>query len=144
MPLLNYTTSVPVLRSVQEISKALVKAGATSIMQDFDIDGVISAVTFKINLEGNDIAFKLPANWQSVLEVMRHDGTPRPRLTPEHAQRVAWRITKDWVEAQMAILQTKSVVLPQLFLPYAVDNNGVTLFEKVAMNPQMLLGAEDK
>jgi len=140
MPLLNYTTSVPVSRSVQEISKALVKAGATSIMQDFDSDGVISAVAFKINLEGNDIAFKLPANWQSVLEVMRHDGTPRPRLTPEHAQRVAWRITKDWVEAQMAILQTKSVVLPQLFLPYAVDNNGVTLFEKVAMNPQMLLG----
>jgi hypothetical protein len=140
MPLLNYTTSVSVSRSVQEISKALVKAGASSIMQDFDENGNISAVSFKIILEGNPIAFRLPANWQSVLEVMKHDGTPRPKLTPEHAQRVAWRITKDWVEAQMAILQTKSVVLPQLFLPYAVDGQGVTLFEKISMNPTLLLG----
>jgi len=141
MPLLNYTTSVPVSRSIQEISKALVKAGASSVMQDFDSKGVVSAVSFKIVLEGNQISFKLPANWQSVLEVMKHDSTPRSKLTPEHAQRVAWRITKDWVEAQMAILATKSVVMPQLFLPYAVDQNGTTLFEKIASNPELLLGS---
>ena len=137
MPLLNYTTKVPVEKSVQDITKALVKAGASSVMQDYDETGQMVAVSFKIMLEGNPIAFRLPADWKSTQQVLKND---RVRYEEAHARRVAWRITKDWVEAQMALLATKSVVLPQLFLPYAVDNNGTTLFEKIAQNPGMLLG----
>lgn len=140
MPLLNYTTRVPVYRSVQEIQKSLVKAGATSIMQDFDTEGAISAIAFKINLNGTDIAFRLPSEARAVLAVMQQDGTPRNLLTQEHAQRVAWRIIKDWVEAQMAIVATKMVTLPQVFLPYAVNNEGTTLYEIVASRPELLLG----
>lgn len=138
--LLNYSTKVPVAQSVRDITKQLVKSGASSIMQDFDDKGEMIAIAFRINLNGNNVAFKLPADWRSTLEVMKSDGTPRPKLTEEHARRVAWRITKDWVEAQMALLATRSVTLPQLFLPYAVDSQGVTLYEKIAMNPEMLLG----
>lgn len=140
MPLLNYTTKVSVAQSVRDITKQLVKAGASSIMQDYDSEGQMVAISFRINLNGNQIAFRLPADWQSTLEVMKHDGTPRPKLNEEQARRVAWRITKDWVEAQMALLATKSVTLPQLFLPYATDNQGITLYEKIAMNPGILLG----
>lgn len=140
MPLLNYTTKVPVFRSVQEIQKALVKAGASSIMQDFDSEGVISAIAFQINLNGNNISFRLPSETRAVLAVMQQNGTPRSYLTEEHAQRVAWRIIKDWVEAQMAIVQTKMVTLPQVFLPYAVNKDGVTLYEIVASKPELLLG----
>ncbi|WP_189339127.1 hypothetical protein [Williamsia muralis] len=35
--------------------------------------------------------------------------------TPEHALRVAWRITKDWVEAQLAIIETQMVTPAQVF-----------------------------
>lgn len=140
MPLLNYTTKVPVYRSIQEIQKALVKAGASSIMQDFDDEGAVCALAFKINLDGQEISFRLPSETRAVLEVMRQDGTPRSLLTEEHAQRVAWRIIKDWVEAQMAIVQTKMVTLPQVFLPYAVNHKGQTLYQVVAENPQLLLG----
>ena len=48
--------------------------------------------------------------------------------------RTAWRITKDWVEAQMAIVETKMVTLPQVFLPYAVTQNGQTVYEKILEN----------
>lgn len=140
MPLLNYTTKVPVVRSVQEIQKTLVKAGATSIMQDFDVDGNICALSFKITLNENQISFRLPSETDKVLEVMKRDGTPRSFLTPEQAQRVAWRIIKDWIEAQMAIVQTKMVTLPQVFLPYAVNQQGTTLYEIVAIKPELLLG----
>lgn len=143
MPLLNYTTKVPVYRSVQEIQKSLVKAGASSIMQDYDADGAISAIAFKITLNGTDISFRLPSETKAVLAVMQQDGTPRSLLTEEHAQRVAWRIIKDWVEAQMAIVQTKMVTLPQVFLPYAVNQDGVTLYEIVASKPELLLGSGD-
>lgn len=144
MPLLNYTTKVPVVRSIQEIQKALVKAGASSIMQDYDIDGAISAIAFKIRLNGTDISFRLPCETSRVLEVMKHDGTPRSLLTKAHAQRVAWRIIKDWVEAQMAIVQTNMVTLPQVFLPYAVSKDGTTLYEIVASRPELLLGRGDE
>lgn len=140
MPLLNYTTKVPVYRSIQEIQKALVKAGASSIMQDFDKEGAISAIAFKITLNDQDISFRLPSETRAVLAVMQQDGTPRSLLTGEHAQRVAWRIIKDWIEAQMAIVATKMVTLPQVFLPYAVNKDGVTLYEIVAKNPNLLLG----
>jgi len=143
MPLLNYTTKVPVYRSVQEIQKALVKAGASSIMQDFDEEGAVSAIAFKISLNGQDISFRLPSETKAVLAVMQQDGTPRQYLTEEHAQRVAWRIIKDWIEAQMAIVQTKMVTLPQVFLPYAVNHEGRTLYELVAENPRLLLGGSN-
>lgn len=140
MPLLNYTTKVPVSRSIDQIQKALIKAGARSVMFDYDSQGNINAVAFKIILSGNAISFVLPGRTREVLEVMKHDGTPHSYVNDEQAQRVAWRIIKDWVEAQMAIVATNMVSLPQVFLPYAVDSSGVTLFEKVSVNPELLLG----
>lgn len=138
MPLLNYTTKVPVATTLSDISKTLVKAGASSIMQDYDEKGEAVALSFRIMLNGQPISFRLPADWKSTQQVLKNDGV---RHEEAHARRVAWRITKDWVEAQMALLATKSVTLPQLFLPYAVDSAGVTLYEKVAMNPELLLGS---
>lgn len=137
MPLLNYTTTVPVDRSLNEITKALLKAGATKMMQDYE-DGEVVAVSFQVELQGQPISFRLPADWRSTQQVLKND---RVRHDEAHARRVAWRITKDWVEAQMALLATKSVTLPQLFLPYAVDSKGTTLYEKIAMNPELLLGS---
>lgn len=140
MPLLNYTTTVSVDRSIQAIQKALVKVGASSLMQDFDADGNISAVAFRIRLEGQEIQFKLPAQWRSVQQVLVNQRVEQRYRSDDHARRVAWRIIKDWVEAQMAIVETKMVTLPQVFLPYAVNKDGKTLYEIVAENPQLLLG----
>lgn len=142
MPLLNYTTKVPVYRSIEQIQKLLVQAGASAVMTEYDDDKIVSTISFKIKTGENEFSFRLPGDWRSTLEVMKHDGTPRNQLTPEHAQRVAWRITKDWVEVQIALLQTRSVVLPQLFLPYMVNQQGSTAWQLVSQNPQILgLGA---
>jgi hypothetical protein len=140
MPLLNYTTKVPVVRSVNEIQKILIKGGAKSILQDYDDNGKIEAISFKITLNGADISFRLPSRTDEVLQVMKYDGTPRAFLTEAHAQRVAWRIIKDWVEVQMAIVATNMVTLPQVFLPYAVRPDGTTLYDMIANNPKLLLG----
>ena len=136
MPLLNYTTKVSVDRTISDITKALTKQGATKVMSDFEA-GEVSALSFQIVLNGQPINFRLPIDVHSTAQVLKNDRVYRDDA---HARRVAWRITKDWVEAQMALLATKSVTLPQLFLPYAVDNRGVTLFEKVAARPELLLG----
>jgi len=41
---------------------------------------------------------------------------------------------KDWVDAQMALVE--SITAPQVFLPYAIMDDGKTLSEAVARNPQ--------
>lgn len=144
MPLLNYTTKVPAVRSIQEIQKALVKGGATTLTQDFDDNGDVVAVAFRITLNGQTISFRLPAEVAPVAHILINDPlVPTKLKTEEQGRRVAWRIIKDWVEAQMAIVETKMVTLPQVFLPYAVNKEGKTLYEIVAENPQLLLGGGD-
>lgn len=56
----------------------------------------------------------------------------------EQAERVAWRIVKDWVEAQMAILESEMVHMDEIFLPYMVNNSGQTFFQAYRSN-QLLL-----
>ena len=40
----------------------------------------------------------------------------------------------------MALVKTRQVELPQVFLPYMVMRGGETLYEKVITNPNFLLG----
>ena len=49
----------------------------------------------------------------------------------QQAVRIAWRIVKDWVRAQMAILETEMVKMEQIFLPYMITNNNQTLYESM-------------
>lgn len=146
---LNYTTKVEASRSIAEISQMLAKFGARKIMHDYDDNGTIVALSFSLVLNmdnGGEVAFRLPTDWRPVQQIIaeiRKNNTKLERavLTDEHAQNVAWRITKDWVEAQLALLETKMVTLPQLFLPYAVTADGATLYERIAQQPGLFLGA---
>lgn len=128
MSILNYTTKVPVERSVQEIQKILVKAGATATMLQY-ANGQPSSIAFKIDAKPGSISFLLPSNPDGVLRVMRKG--KGGKVTPEQAaqaSRVAWRILKDWIEAQMAIINAEMATPLQVFLPYAQTKDG-TVYE---------------
>lgn len=49
MPIMNYTTKVDVFATLGEIQGQLVKHGAKKIMQDYDNDGHITALSFLID-----------------------------------------------------------------------------------------------
>lgn len=140
MPILNYTTQITVDKTVAEIQAKLAKAGARAILADYDDDGNIQSVAFKMIVDGNEIGFKLPAEPDKILVLLKTQrGVPRKFQCLEQARRVAWRIIKDWVEAQLAIIETKMVKPEQVFLPYAITRDGTTLYESVVQNG-MLLG----
>lgn len=145
MPLLNYTTTIDQDKSVAEIAKTLAKAGASAILHDYDDTGNIVALSFKMKFERDSdkqISFRLPTDWRPVLEVLREQRHRNSRIkaTEDQARRVAWRITKDWVEAQLAIIETRMVTTAQVFLPYSTTQDGSTLYEHIANNPQLLIG----
>jgi hypothetical protein len=71
-------------------------------------------------------------------------GEQRPRHWEsqwrDQAVRTAWRIVKDWVEAQMALVETQMVTTAEVFLPYAVMKDGRTLAQHAQNDPNFLLG----
>ena len=135
MPLLNYTSKTPAHQSIAEISRILSKAGVRQVMHDYDDTGNIVALSFSLELEGQRrIAFRLPSDWHPVLTLLIAEKKKNPNMRPwqtteEHARDVAWRIIKGWVEAQMAIIETRMVTTAQVFLPYAVTKEGQTVYE---------------
>ena len=68
----------------------------------------------------------------------------RQATDKEQAKRVAWRILKDWLEAQMAILDAEMVRMEEIFLPYMTDNNGQTMFQRLQERGFLQLAAGEK
>lgn len=141
MAIKNYTTSISAEKTISEISSALVKAGANKIMVDY-ADGLAVALTFQLVHKGKTVFFQLPCNWEGVYNRLKNDSkVPRSKKTDEQALRTAWRIIKDWIEAQLAIIEAELVDTAEVFLPYALTSTGTTIYQALEQN-QLLL--EDK
>lgn len=131
MAILNYTTSIQAEKTASEIQKKLAMTGAQAVLSEYDEDGVMCAMSFRIN----NIFFRLPINIDGVYVAMKKDhNVPKRLKTYEQASRVAWRIIKDWIEAQVAIIQAGQAELVQVFLPYAQNNEGKTVYEAIKDN----------
>lgn len=129
MPILNYTTSIDTHKTGAEISAMLARHGASAIAT-FYANGVASGIGFAIMTDQGSRDFRLPANAEGVLAKLRGNRSVPARLkTPEQAARVAWRILKDWVEAQLAIIEAGMVALDEVMLPYMVGPSGETFGE---------------
>ena len=131
MPLLNYTTTVPASRTIGQVQGLLVEAGARQIMAEYDDVGRATGIAFVVQTGYGPRSFALPVNASRVQAVLGRDKkVPVRYQTPEHAERVAWRILKDWLEAQLAIIATEMVTLDQVMLPYMQDGgSGRTVYE---------------
>ena len=139
MPIKNYTTKVPANRSIQEIQDALVKNGATGFLLEYEKGtGRIKALKFIIELDNRQLPFQLPVDWRAFQQALKKDRVTRWN-DEDYCYRVAWRVIRDWIMAQMALFETQMVSVPQIFLPYAMNKNGETLFETMAKNPSLLL-----
>lgn len=139
MAILNWTTSVAVERSVQEIQKALAKGGATSTTIEYGPTGDVAAVRFSLLMNGIPIAFRMPCNVDGVLEALRRARVPRNKQNRDHASRVAWRIVKDWTLVQLALVEAKQAAMAEVFLAYAVTRDGETAYKMFEKNAKKLL-----
>lgn len=125
MPIKNFTTKVSVDQTINDLSKILAKAKASSIMTEYD-GGLPSALSFRVNVNGSDIHFCLPVKIEGVTAALKRD---REYRDDAHARRVAWRIVKDWCDSQMALIDAGQAELAQVFLPYAQAPNGETFYQ---------------
>ena len=140
-----YTTNVPAERTLAEISRMLVENRALAILTEYSADREPHAVSFRIQTEHGLLSFRLPARIDQVAKIltMNHRRT-KPQTIREQAVRTGWRIIRDWLEAQLAMVKAGLVSTVEIFLPYAQDSQGRTFYEtaKAARFPGLLL--EDK
>ena len=144
MPLLNYTTSISVEKTIGEIEKMLSQSGAEKIVKDYDEEGNCTSIGFIINTEKGKLPFKLPMNLNAVMQTINNQTGERrntkygqQRLIPkkfyndkEQSARVGWRIIRDWLEAQLALYFLQMVKVEEIFLPYMYNENlGKTMFQ---------------
>lgn len=144
MAILNYTTTIDAFKTVSEIEYILMKHKAKSIMKEFS-GSSITGLSFLIDTGYSAVPIKLPVKVEECLAVLKKEkknGTRTIKDTRDQAERVAWRILKDWVEAQMALLDIEMVKMEEIFLPYIVDQAGRTMFERLE-EKQFLLSMQD-
>lgn len=141
MPILNYTTGVNYNKTIGEIQEILVKSGANKIIVDYQ-QSLPVGLTFHIIEQSHPIFFSLPCNYQGVLNsLIKNPKVPKKLKTEEQAMRVGWRILKDWIQAQLAIVEAELATVTEVFLPYAITKNGVTLYNYLKEDKTLLLNS---
>lgn len=136
MAIKNYTTTIDVYKSLGEIQGALASHGARKIMVDYDESGQPIGVAFGIETTVGPRGFLLPANVEGVRAVFDRQ---KVKASPGQAERTAWRNVRDWIMAQMAIIEAGQVQIDEVFLPYLTDNRGRTLYQ-LYQGGQLALG----
>jgi len=135
MAIKNYTTGIRIEKTIGEIEQILSEHGAYRIMKMYD-NGIPTAVAFSFILNQQEINFKLPMREDRIFQVFKNQSKqgklPQRLCNIEQARRTGWRIIKDWIDSQMALLEIEIVKFEEIFLPYIYDaKNDETMFEKM-------------
>lgn len=141
MPILNYTTSILVEKTSSEIQGKLARAGCQAIMMEYDPEGVMCALSFRMECNKVMISYRLPAKVDRIYVLLQRDKKVPGKLKNRgQAARIAWRIIKDWIEAQLAIVEAEQAEMAEVFLPYAQNpSTGQTLFQQLSSNQFAML-----
>ena len=136
----NYTTDVPVQKTVLEIQGVLMDMKATRMGFDYDAQGNIAAVYFSIRTVGDRILdFKLPADVEAVARIMYGKTVKFTPAQLDQARKTAWRNVKLWIESQMAFIKTEQVKAEQLLMPFLLSADGKTTVYEQFENRGFLL-----
>ncbi len=134
MALKNYTTSISIEKTIMEIEQILARFGASHIHKIY-LKEIPIGLAFQIEIDGNPLSFKLPMREDKIKEVFRkqvNEGNLPKRYWDdmEQARKTGWRIIKDWIDSQVALMEIEMVKFQEVFLPYMYNEKmGKTLFE---------------
>jgi hypothetical protein len=135
-----------------ECQSILAAAGAASVAVHFD-DGQPAGLSFSLRTPHGPRNFTLPvdvAAMQAVLVKAERDGqftslrkAASKWTSREHAAAVAWRVVKDWLEANLALIAAQMATLDEVMLPYLHVGEGRTLWQAYREREQAALTMGD-
>lgn len=129
MGTLNYSSTVASSKTAAEMSQMLSKHGASRVTVMFE-DGQHVGLEFTLPTPHGAREFALPIDVAAVLRLLEKQsrgGTIRKGYSNiEQAERTAWRVAKDWLAAQLAIIEAQMATLDEVMLPYLIVEPGLT------------------
>ncbi|MDQ1113981.1 hypothetical protein QE418_003429 [Microbacterium testaceum] len=129
MPILNYTTTIAVEKTMGELIAHLTRPGVTRVSALYGENGSPTGVGFTMRTAYGLREFEIPVRTDGVFAALQQDPAVRPgQKTHAQAERVAWRIAQDWLEAQSALVDAQLATLDEVMLPYMVGPSGETMY----------------
>lgn len=121
----NYTSKVPVSKTLSDIEDELVSIGAKRIIKEYNDQHKVESIVFAYQHNGSLVNFLLPAKVDSTYQ---HLIDKKKKVTPSQsktiyaqAERTAWKNIYDWVRAQVVLIKLNQVEFMQVFLNFAYD-----------------------
>lgn len=127
MGTLNYSTGVAAGQTANEMSSMLAKHGASRVTVEFDA-GRHVGLTFTLPTPHGPREFSLPIDVDAVHKLLEKQAKGKVIRkgfsNAEQAERTAWRVSKDWLAAQLAIIEAQMATLDEVMLPYLIVEPG--------------------
>ena len=103
-------------------------------MFEYDDAGQSTSITFEIEVNGERLVFRLPNRFERVKALVEQSyKSIGQKITgeqlSEQAYRTSWANIRDWILAQMALIDSQMVRTEEVFFPYLLDQGGKTVFE---------------
>ncbi len=134
----NYTSEVPVERTITRIEQILAKFGARNILKDYGDDRELASLSFTLFHKGTgkNLMIRMPVNVEAVRKVLMSYRKRRPyggslERMRQQAGRTAWRLQQDWLEVQLSLIELEQVEALQVFLPYLLIDGRQTFYKSL-------------
>lgn len=100
--------------------------------------GRIEGIEFSVNINGAVYPFRMPVRVKNV-EIVMYGNRRLTQAQKDQAYRTAWANLRDWISAQMAMIDTGMVRPEEVFLPYMIEHSGERTFYEAMSESQFLL-----
>jgi hypothetical protein len=152
MTIMNYTTQVNAEKTIMEIEQILIKFGASGVFKEYKGQKV-SGIMFFLVKDNQKIPFKIPMNIEKarsiVLKLVKDKKLAGKYLTEplrsEQGERITFRVIKDWLHAQLSLMEIEFADPVEIFLPYAYNMvEDKTMYQKFLENKEKYLALEEE
>lgn len=142
----NYQTDMSESELFSIIQTSLAQHKARRMSFDYNDEGQAIALTFQLAVASHILEFRMPARLENVARLVEESYRAIGRSISadkleDQAYRTAWANIKDWVLAQMALVDAEMVKMQEVFLPYLLNPSTGQTYYEVVEERQFLLPA---
>lgn len=130
---LNYTTTIEPIKSATECITRLMYHGAHDVAitgSSGEPTGLSFQITTQFGPRQYNVPVNIPGTQKALTEAWRKGRIPQRYTDLAQARRVAWRVIKDWLEAQLALIEAGVADMSQVMLPYMLVDDGQTVWDR--------------
>lgn len=135
MSIKNYSTVIPIDRTISEIQKMLGQHGARRVGMEYE-NKYVSAIAFEMQIGDQIAGYRLPCRYEGVYHLLKDDKialetmrSKKIKFGEAHCRAVGWRIVRDWLYAQLALIEAQMAEMQEVMLPYMITADGRTVYE---------------